>query len=366
MQLVQLKLQNFKNYESTSLEFQLPIVCITGLNGAGKTNLLDAIHYLSTGKSAVNAIDSQNIKTKQPYFTIEGQIEGKNGVDLVFCGLAKGQKKILKVNNAEYKRLVEHYGKFPVVFVSPPDIALVTEGNEDRRKFIDSTISLYNDFYLDCLMQYNQIIVQRNAHLKEFTESKLINEKLIEVYNKQLDYLGNELVKERKAFLAEFNPVFTKMANAINAEKELLELRYNSQLISTPFLQLLRKNIDRDRILGRTDVGPHKDQWIFEINGQALKKFGSQGQQKSHLLALKLAKAAFVHSKTKKQPILLLDDVFDRLDDERVENLMTIIYAQFGQVFITDTSKPRLEKILKLCKIAAQYIVVANGKAQIA
>lgn len=362
MHLNHIKLQQFKNYASAQLSLHSRLVCISGANGSGKTNLLDAIHYLSTGKSALNALDSQNIQLGTQYFTVEGIFETNHGQHKVFCGNMQGQRKQLKLDGATYGRMVEHYGKFPCVMVGPQDITLITEGNEGRRKFVDSTISLYNDYYLDCLLQYNQLLQQRNAHLKQHLEGGKLNEKLIDVYDKQMAQFAVILHDERKVFCESFSQHFSRLTQVINQQQEKLGLRYVSHLDKGHLLAQLRKSFGRDKALGRTEVGPHKDQWIFEIDDQPLKKFGSQGQQKSHLLGLVLAKAALVYAKTQKPAILLLDDVFDRLDDKRVAHLTSLVAKEFGQTFITDTSKERLEKIAKLCKVDAQMVEVQNGQ----
>lgn len=365
MQLLSLKLQQFKNYQSADLSLNGSVVCITGMNGAGKTNLLDAIYYLSTGFSKLNRIDSQNIKSGCDYFTIEGKFEKNEGKSSVFCGLMKGKKKRLRLNGEEYKHISAHYGKLPCIMISPLDLALITEGSEERRKFVDSTISLYDDYYLDCLMQYNVLMSQRNAHIKQHFETRKLNINLIDVYDKQMAQFSKHIYAERQKFLEEFKPFFHKTASQINLDQEALDIRYSSQLDDHPeILELARSFRQKDLSTGRTEVGIHRDKWVFSIDDMPLKRFGSQGQQKSYLMALMLAKTAMVRTKTGTEPILLLDDLFDRLDDTRVKNLMNVTANGFGQVIITDTSAARLKEILNQCGIEAQFIEVENGTAK--
>jgi len=363
VQLQSLELQNFKNHPKGKLRFNQSIVCFTGLNGMGKTNLLDAIHYLSSGKSAFNSIDSQNILFGEKYFTLSGNFKTPaEKVHTVFCGFTTGRKKVLKLDDLEYEKLLEHYGRFPCVLVSPLDLALVTEGNEERRKFIDSTLSFYDKDYLLQLVQYNQVLVQRNSLLKLAKDGAKPNQSLLQVYNEQLSSFCSSLFPKREKFIAEISGIFEQMANNINNENEKLEISYISQLQHDTLLHLLEKNIERDIALSRTESGIHKDKLEFGIEGQAIKKFGSQGQQKSYVLALKLAQAKLVEQKTGKKPILLLDDLFDRLDDQRAARLLALTDTIFDQIFITDTSQDRLKKTLENAQKKAQFFQVENGQ----
>lgn len=364
MKLKQLSLANFKNYQEAKLAFNKRIIGFTGLNGAGKTNLLDAIFYASTGKSYFNTIDSQNILKKENYFTIEAVFEKQNKTSDVFCAFAKGQKKKLKLDQVVYEKLADHYGKFPVVLVSPMDLSLITDGNEERRKFIDSTISIYNHNYLLHLVEYNKVMAQRNQLLRNYIESRQLNLELLNIYSSQLEHLANQIFSQRKAFISSFNPVFQKMIDSINNQNEQVSFSYQSEIENQSLSSLFTKNLEREKQLGRTEYGTHKDKIIFEIEGQALKKFGSQGQQKSFLFALKLAQAFFIKQQTNIQPILLLDDIFDRLDDERAFNLMKLVNTDFNQVFITDTSKERLENALRKLNVEAQIFEVIKGSVQ--
>ena len=328
----------------------------------GKTNLLDAIHYLSTGKSYFNSVDSQNIKNGEKYFTLKAEFELEQQPHEVFCGFTQGRKKVLKANGLEYEKLVMHYGQYPCVLISPLDVNLVTEGSEERRKFIDSSISLFDKNYLDSLIKYNHVLGQRNSLLKQCREGAPLNSSLIGVYNAQLAQLCESLFPRREQFIKELSPLFAEFVAQINQKQEQLQLHYVSQLQQAPLAELLEKKLDRELILGRTESGIHKDKLEFSINEMPLKKFGSQGQQKSYVLALKMAQAKLVESKTGRRAILLLDDLFDRLDDERAARLLNLVDNIFDQLFITDTSQERLKKALKAAGKKAEFLLIEDGK----
>lgn len=327
----------------------------------GKTNLLDAIHYLSTGKSSFNAIDSQNVLTGEKYFTIKGTFDVDNEANEVFCGFTQGRKKVLKLNDVPYEKRIEHYGRFPSVLVSPLDVNLITGSSEERRKFIDSSISLFDKPYLGALVQYNAVLSQRNKLLKQHREGAPLDQALLSVYNAQLSQLCDRLYPNRSRFIEELSPLFAQYASEINDQQEALSLHYVSQLQKAPLLEHLEKNLDRDVILARTESGIHKDKLEFGIEGMPLKKFGSQGQQKSYVLALKLAQAKLVEGKTGRKPILLLDDLFDRLDDQRAARLLTLVDEIFDQLFITDTSAERLKKALGAAEKQAEFFTIEQG-----
>jgi len=328
----------------------------------GKTNLLDAIHYLSSGKSSFNSIDSQNILKGEKYFTLSGTFQVATEAHKVFCGFTQGRKKVLKLNDAEYEKLIEHYGKFPSVLVSPLDVNLITGSSEERRKFIDSSISLFDKVYLENLVKYNHVLTQRNKLLKQTREGIVLDQSLLGVYDAQLAQLCETLYPKRSAFIKELSPLFASFVAEINLEQEALSLHYISQLQKAPLTELLSKNLDRDLVLARTESGIHKDKLEFGIDGMPLKKFGSQGQQKSYVLALKLAQAKLVEGKTGRKPILLLDDLFDRLDDKRAARLLVLVDEIFDQLFITDTSQERLTKALKAAGKQAEFFSVDHGE----
>lgn len=353
MYLKNLSLINFKNYDEAELSFAEGANALTGNNGAGKTNLLDAIHYLSLCKSYFNPIDSQQIKQGRDLFMLQGTFE-KNGSDeLISCGIKKNQKKQFKRNKKEYQRLADHIGLFPLVMISPNDISLILEGSEERRKFMDTVISLTDANYLDELIIYNKNLQNRNALLKQIAETGKYDPTLLEIFNEQLVRAGTKIFEKRKAFMETFTEVFNQHYQYLTDEAERVSLVYESQLLSEDFAQLLKKSVERDRIMQRTTQGIHKDELIFEIHGMPMKKFGSQGQQKSFLIALKLAKYSFIYQEKKFKPLLLLDDIFDKLDDLRITKLMRMVSEDdFGQIFITDTNAERVQQIFKEIGVA--------------
>lgn len=348
MHLRKITLVNFKNFESQSFDFEDRINCFVGNNGVGKTNVLDAIYYLSFAKSYFNPIDTQNIRHSENFFMIEGayQINGK--VDTVICSLKRGTKKKLKRNGKAYKKFSEHIGYLPLVIISPTDRDLIIEGSDIRRKFIDSVISQSNKHYLQTVINYNKVLAQRNSLLKYFALNRTFDPINLKVYNEQMQTYGSVIYNKRKAFLSEFIPIFKRRYKAITSSKEDVNLTYKTQLNEVSLLELFELNLERDRVLQFTSSGIHKDDLTFEIDGYPIKKFGSQGQQKSYLIALKLAQFDFIKAQSKIKPILLLDDIFDKLDDLRVAQLISLVNNnEFGQLFISDTHKERTEEIVK-------------------
>ncbi|HIY76917.1 MAG TPA: DNA replication and repair protein RecF [Candidatus Sphingobacterium stercorigallinarum] len=347
MWLKYLNVLNFKNYADSRLEFSPHANAFTGPNGAGKTNLLDAIHYLSLCKSYFNPIDSQQIKNGEDWFMVQGDFEKQDSSYLISCSLKRNQKKQLKNNKKEYDRLADHIGRFPLVMISPNDSVLIMGGSEERRKFVDNVISQTEPLYLDQLITYNRILLQRNTVLKNVRQHGVFDQGLIDVLNIQLVEVGQSIYARRTQFVEEFLSEFRYFYQFLTQGAEQVRLVYESPLQAGDFQELLVQNIDRDRALERTTVGIHKDDLLFTIHDQLpLKKFGSQGQQKSFLVALKLAQYTFLKNKKQFNPLLLLDDIFDKLDDQRTKRLMELVSEDaFGQLFITDTNRPRLEKI---------------------
>ena len=346
--LHKLSLLNFKNYAHADLDFSQRFNCITGDNGEGKTNLLDSIHYLSFTKSYFNPIDSQNISHDAPLFVIQGEfnIDGKE--ENVFCAQKKGERKQVKLNKNEIIRFADHVGSFPVVIASPTDIGLILDGSEMRRKFSDSIISQYNRQYLDDIINYSKVLLQRNAQLKQFSSKSYFDADSLKIWDVRLIDLGKKIFIERKKFSAEFEPIFQKQYELISGGKEKVDFGYKSQLSEGDFEALLNEAIDKDRIMEYTTVGVHKDDWEFRMEKYPVKKFASQGQQKSYLLAIKLAQFEFVKQHKQLIPILMLDDIHDKLDEQRVKRLIDIVSTNdFGQVFITDTSKEEIQKLFK-------------------
>lgn len=348
MFLKTLSLLNYKNFESVSFDFDPKINCFVGNNGVGKTNVLDAIYHLAFGKSYFNPITSQNIKHNTDFFVIEGELEKLDRDERVVVSAKRGQKKIIKRNNKAYEKFREHIGFIPTVIISPSDRDLIIEGSETRRKFIDGVISQSDHIYLNSLINYNKILAQRNSLLKYFAANHTFNQDTIAVYNEQLQALGDIIYQKRKDFLEVFIPIFRKRYATISNGQEKVSIFYTSQLEKTDFSDLLERNLQKDMALQYTSVGTHKDDLNFEIEGHPVKKFGSQGQQKSFLIALKLAQFDFIKDLNAIAPILLLDDIFDKLDENRVAHIMDLVATnQLGQLFISDTHSERTENVVK-------------------
>lgn len=348
MLLKSINLVNYKNFDSQSFEFNQKVNCFVGPNGIGKTNILDAIYHLSFGKSYFNPIASQNIKHGEDFFVVDGRYTKDNKDEKIVVSLKKGNKKIIKRNAKAYERFSDHIGFLPLVIISPADRDLITEGSDMRRKFMDGVIAQSDKLYLEHLIQYNKILTQRNALLKYFSNNNTFDNDAIDVYNSQLTELGTEIHNKRLVFIEAFTPIFLKQYKAISDGNEIVHLEYKSQLNDQPLGELLRTQINKDRALQYTSVGIHKDDLEFNIGEHPIKKFGSQGQQKSFLIALKLAQFELIKTQSGTTPILLLDDIFDKLDEQRVERIIGMVNDErFGQLFISDTHADRTEKAVK-------------------
>ena len=350
MYLKSIQLINFKNYADTTYTFASGINGIVGLNGVGKTNLLDAIHYLSMCKSYFNGLDQLNINHKADFFAIHGTFEFDDGQgnQKVSCIQKRDHKKIVKLNQKEYSRLADHIGLFPSVMISPYDSDYINGGSELRRKYFDSVISQYDKIYLDNLIQYNKVLLQRNILLKQFAEKSTYDIDSISVWNEKLVFFGGEIYKKRKQFVDEFIPVFNSFFSQLATQQEVVSIVYESQLHNHSFNQLIRENEKKDYQAQYTTSGIHKDDFLFTIQEYPVKKFSSQGQQKTFLISLKLAHYNYLKQIKKVKPILLLDDVFDKLDDTRVQKLTSMVaHKDFGQVFITHTQKKHMEELLQ-------------------
>ena len=354
MILKNLSLVNYKNIASKSLEFDPKINCFVGKNGVGKTNILDSIYHLSFGKSYFNPISSQNIMHDTDFFMIEGIYNRDDREEKIIVSTKKGQKKIIKRNGKNYDRLSDHIGLLPLVIISPADNNLIIEGSATRRKFIDGVLSQTDANYLQLLLNYNNTLTQRNALLKYFAANHTFDPENLSIYNDQLSQLGTVIFEKRKLFLETFLPFFRKRYEHIASNNESVSINYDSRLKDDNLKSLLESELQKDRILQYTSVGIHKDDLNFTIENYPVKKFGSQGQQKSFLIALKLAQFDFILQNSESKPVLLLDDIFDKLDESRVEQLMKLVDDnQFGQLFVSDTHKDRTEKIVK--KISQSY-----------
>lgn len=362
MYLRTLSLLNFKNYAEAELAFSPTLNAFTGDNGAGKTNLLDAIHYLGLCKSYFNPIDSQQILQGGEFFMLNGVFDKNSHEEVIACAVKRNQKKQFRRNKKDYTRLADHIGQFPLVMISPVDSELITGGSEERRKFIDNVISQTDNHYLDELISYNHILQNRNALLKNMHETGRNDAALTEVFDEQLAASGAQVFERRKQFMAEFVPLFNTHYQFITDGAEPVTLAYQSALFETEFITLLKNTFQRDRVLQRTSAGIHKDELEFTVHEMPLKKFGSQGQQKSFLIALKLAQYSYLQQQKGFKPMLLLDDIFDKLDEHRVAKLMQMVsHNDFGQVFITDTSHDRIAEIFECIGQEIRIFVVAKG-----
>ncbi len=348
MHLKKLSLTNFKNYRQVELEFSPRINCFVGNNGVGKTNILDAIHYLSLTKSFFNNIDSVNIRHDEEYFIIQGIFGREDETDNIFCSFQRQRQKILKRNGKEYQKLTDHVGKYPVVMISPADSALITEGSEERRKFLNKIISQYSAEYLDSVLNYNKALQQRNKLLKDFKADRNFDAEMLSIWDSQLVKYGTFVFSERGLLINELIPVFQEYYSTVSNQKESVRLKYRSHLNDSDFAEALKNNVDKDMALEYTTIGIHKDDLVFEMDDHPVKSLGSQGQQKSYLVALKLAKFDYIKRKAGFSPILLLDDIFDKFDAERVAQIIRLVgNHRFGQIFITDTHQNRLQEILE-------------------
>lgn len=360
MYLSNLSLLNFKNISQADLELSNRVNCFLGDNGQGKTNLLDAIYHLSYTKSFFNSIDSQNVMFDESLYVIQGVVKNEQEEYKLYCGLKKGDKKIFKKNKKIYKKLADHIGFFPVVMITPYDINLILEGGETRRRFFDALIAQFDKNYLFELLHYNKLLKQRNAFLKTNTNSV----DLLEVYDDQMIEKAQSIHESRKKFIDEFKPIFNKFYKDISSNKEGVGLDYQSALHENTMKELFINNRTKDQLIGHTSSGIHRDDFLFSIKNNPLKKFGSQGQQKTYLIALKLAKFEYIKLKKNVNPVLLLDDIFDKLDDHRVGYILNLIEKNnLGQTFITDTSKEKIPQILSNLNIQSNLFWIENGNS---
>lgn len=365
MFLKKLSLVGFKNYDALDLSLNPKLNCFVGLNGEGKTSILDAIYYLCFCKSFLNPVDRQNIKKNQDFFIIQGEFEKAQQTHKVYCGVKKNAKKVFKKNQKEYEKLAEHIGEFPLVIIAPNDRDLILEGSEVRRKFLDGIRAQYDKAYLTTLLQYNKVVAQRNALLKYFFKERTFNQDQLDIWDEQLAQLGAVLFEKRNELIAQLQPYFEKNYATISGGKEQVAFNYQSHLQHTSYATGLKEVIKTDIQRQFSTFGVHKDDVELLIDGENIKKFGSQGQQKTFLIALKLAQLEFLKHSTQQNPILLLDDVFDKLDEERVKHLLSLVNTQnFGQIFITDTDSNRMLRILKGIDHPHAIFTIHNGSAQ--
>ena len=363
MYLKGLKIANFRNCKEVEILFSPNINCFVGKNGAGKTNLLDAVYYLSFCKSYFGSLEQQNIMHEENFFSILGTYQREDNTETCQCVLERGKNKQFKLNKKEYDRLSDHIGRYPLVMVSPYDIDLINAGSDERRRYVDSVVSQFNRTYLDDLITYNKALMQRNALLKQFAETGYFDRNVLEIWDMRMELPAHRIFEVRQSFAESFTPVFQKYYDMISKSAETVEIEYESALKEMPFRELLQRSQERDRVLRYSTAGIHKDNLIFKINGFPVKYFGSQGQQKSFLVAMKLAQFDYIREKTGVKPILLLDDVFDKLDDGRVKQLVQLAGSDyFGQVFITDTQQARIKRIFKGDSLDHRIFNVEAGK----
>lgn len=350
MNLESLHLLFFKNYEEANLSFSAHINCFVGDNGSGKTNLLDAIHYLSLTKSAFTASDAQSIKQGEELFVVRGRFRPTpdEKPETIQCSLRQGQKKTVTHDKQAYDRVSDHIGRYPVVLISPYDTDLIRQGSEERRKYFDSLLSQLDHTYLEQLIRYTHLLKQRNSLLKLATDRQAgYDRDYLLVLDEQLAPVGEQLVQRRQEFLTEFEPIFQRHYEQLADAREVVTLTYKSELPGADFLKLLRLNERKDLTLQRTTAGPHRDDFTFLMDELPVKSYGSQGQQKSFAIALKLAQFEILAAHKQQKPLLLLDDIFDRLDEKRITRLMQLVANHtFGQIFLTDTHLERTDRVL--------------------
>lgn len=356
MYLKILRLFNFKNFSEKNFTFSEKINCFVGNNGVGKTNVLDAIHYLSLTKSYLNYSDQNNIRFHESFFSVEGNFWNDTTEDTIRIVVQNGQKKVIKRNFKAYEKISDHIGKYPCVMISPYDRNLISEGSEFRRKFMDAMISQINSDYLHLILRYQKALAQRNALLKLFSANHYFDAISLEIYDSELIENGTKIHHIRKEFIASYVPKFCNFYSALSQGEEEVTIQYISDLEDKEPSSLLKENLEKDRAAAYTTRGIHKDDLIFKLFQYPIKKFGSQGQQKSFLVALKLAQLQTIKEYSSKSPILLMDDIFDKLDDHRVAQLVKLAHEeQFGQIFLSDTHNDRTEKIVQ--QISSDYLI---------
>ena len=362
MVLQKISILNYKNIREAELEFSANINCFVGHNGEGKTNLLDAIYYLSFCKSAFSSMDSQVICHDADFFAIEGLYVDENGEsNVVYAGMKRGTKKHIKRNKKEYKRFSQHIGLVPLVFVSPSDTLLIEGGSEERRRLMDIVISQYDYSYIEALTRYNRALQQRNAMLKQDDEPDMT---LMEVLEEEMACQGEIVYGKRMKFVEELIPVFQDVYNHIAEHKETVSLRYVSHCQRGPLLDVIRRDRHKDRAVGYSLHGVHRDDLEMMLGDYMMKREGSQGQNKTFVIALKLAQFNFLkRTVSRTTPLLLLDDIFDKLDSGRVEQIVKLVSGDsYGQIFITDTNRDHLDKILQHSVSDYKLFYVSNGE----
>ncbi len=364
MQIKRLSILNFKNIKEAELSFSPGLNCFVGNNGEGKTNVLDAIYYMAFCKSHTNSIDSQNINHEAEFFMIQASCQEEELTNELSCAVKRRQKKTFTCDGKEYDKLSTHIGKIPLVLISPSDEELIREGSDERRRFMDMVIAQYDHAYMDALVSYNRAMTQRNALLKDDTGA-VFDDSLYEVYETKMSMEAEIIHNKREAFIAAFTPVFEQFYHSISGGKESIRLQYTSHIRTGNLALQLKETRQRDMVLGFSSKGVHKDELVMELDGFPIKRVGSQGQNKSFLIALKLGQYGFLKRNEHMMPILLIDDLFDKLDTERVERIIRLVCGnEFGQLFITDTNKEHLTRMLERMGGEFRFFHVSNGDIQ--
>ncbi len=362
MHIKHINIINFKNITQAELSFSSGINCFVGANGSGKTNMLDAFYYLSFCKSYFSSVDSMNIKHDEAFFVIQGEYDRKGEDENIYCGIKRNQKKQFKRNKKEYNRLSDHIGLLPLVIISPSDEQLITEGSEQRRKYIDSVVSQYDKVYLNNVIRYNRVLLQRNALLKQLRENNG-DLNMLDIWDSQIAELGEQIFKLRKEFINELVPVYNHYHSYISGNNDNVKLVYKSHFQDGDFIKQLEQNRQKDVILGYTSRGVHKDDIDLLLDGYPIKRTASQGQKKTFLIALKLAQFDFLFRHGGIKPILLLDDIFDKLDETRGGRLIDLVSEDhFKQIFITDTRQEHLDNLLEKIDKEHKIFKVSNGE----
>lgn len=358
MYLKKLVLINFKNIAQAEITLSVRINCFVGDNGAGKTNVLDAVYYLSMSKSALTMTDGQSVRHGEDFFVVEGTYAGDSGSnDTVNCSFLRRSGKVLKLNGKEYDRMADHVGRFPVVMVSPQDSVLITDAAEERRRYLNAFLSQLDRDYLASLMRYNAVLAERNRFLKSSSD-----EQMLQIYDMQLADHAARIYERRRDIIDRMRPLVAEFYRQLSGDREQVEIEYRSELASASMGELLLASRERDIVNGFTTSGVHRDDMSLRIGGYPLRKYGSQGQQKSFLMSLKLAQYRILAEVCGERPLLLLDDLFDKLDTSRVENLLTLVAGDgFGQIFITDCNRSRLETILSRAGEKYALFMVEGG-----
>lgn len=366
MLIRELSLFHFRNYGEAGFSFEEGLNCFAGKNGSGKTNVLDAIHYLCLTRSFFHVQDVLNKQLGAEMMLVKGVFDKNGSEEVITCGINQNSRKVLKCNGKEYDRMADHIGRFPVVMIVPSQINLIYEGSEERRRLLDMAISQTNKQYLDDLMRYNKALEQRNRQLKQFGQGRDFDRELLHIWEKTLVDTAQRICLVRQQYVAETSAIFQEQYGIISNNAEHTEIIYQSELQNNSLADLLEQNLSKDLVLQRTTSGIHKDDLLFNINGNPLKKFGSQGQQKSFIVALKLAEYAYLAKHSGVQPLLLLDDIFEKIDSFRAVALLRMLdESKFGQVFITDTDMERLQKALEHNRVKKRFFLIDEGNVVI-